>query len=303
MGNLKIGAGQELGIYDASGNIHTIAFNSVQLTGGNATFSPKTANFGTAAVVGGDLMLGSISELTPGSSITMSGLRTLTLTGSNTYTGGTNVSSGTLVSNTNFSNGPLAITGGKAVVAVKTANNDPSGTTTVSSFALSAGATLDLTNNSMVINAASQLIPIRTALNTGYANGLWNGTGIVSSSAQATAGGPIRTAIGYNDTGSSLLLKYTVGGDANLDGRTNAMDFNAVATNFGSVNGDRWTRGDFNYDGLVNTGDFTLLAQNFNAVLPASAPVLSASLGTLVPEPASLGALSALALLARRRRR
>src|SRR5439155_24663368 len=51
MGNLKIGAGQELGIYDASGNIHTVAFNSVTLTGGNATFSPRTANLGAGTTV------------------------------------------------------------------------------------------------------------------------------------------------------------------------------------------------------------------------------------------------------------
>ena len=59
----------------------------------------------------------------------------------------------------------------------------------------------------------------------------------------------------------------------------NALDFNAVATNFGSGSGKGWIQGDFNYDGVVNTADFTVLSQDFSQVLPS--PVL----GTLVPEP------------------
>jgi autotransporter-associated beta strand protein len=301
MGNLKIGAGQELGIYDASGNVHAAAFNSVTLTGGNATFSPRTANFGTAGTVGGDLLLGSITELAPNSSITMTGLRTLTLTGSNSYTGGTTVVAGTLVTNTNFSNGTLTINGGKAKVAAKATNNDPSGTTTVPSLTIALGATLDLTNNSAVINyTTSPLTDIRGQLLSGYANGAWTGTGLSSSSAQAAASGAIKTAIGYTDTGTALMLKYTVSGDANLDGVTNALDFNALASNFGQPSADRWNKGDFNYDGVVNTGDFTALAQNFNAILPATPPPAPA-LGSLVPEPTSLAMLGLLTVITRRR--
>jgi autotransporter-associated beta strand protein len=96
MGNLKMGGGQELAVYLSGGNTHVIAFSSVTLTGGDARFSPKPPTFGSAAQVGSDLTLGPISELTPGSGIIMSGLRTLTLSGSNTYSGGTLVNSGVL---------------------------------------------------------------------------------------------------------------------------------------------------------------------------------------------------------------
>jgi hypothetical protein len=59
---------------------------------------------------------------------------------------------------------------------------------------------------------------------------------------------------------------YTYFGDANLDGKVNALDFNAVATNFGKTPGsDVWAQGDFNYDGNVNTLDFTALAGSFGA--------------------------------------
>ena len=96
MGNLTMGGGQELAVYLASGNAHVIAFQSVTLTGGNAKFSPKSPTFGSASQAGSDLTLGPISELAPGSGIVMAGLRTLTLSGINTYSGSTMVNAGIL---------------------------------------------------------------------------------------------------------------------------------------------------------------------------------------------------------------
>ena len=96
MGNLKIGGGQQLGIHLAVGNNpHNILFQSVTLTGGNVTFSPRIAGFGPLTTVGSDLTLSNISETAP-SSITMNGLRTLFVNGTNSYSGPTLVSSGTL---------------------------------------------------------------------------------------------------------------------------------------------------------------------------------------------------------------
>ncbi len=67
----------------------------------------------------------------------------------------------------------------------------------------------------------------------------------------------------------------------------NALDFNALATNFGAA-GKTWTQGDFNSDGITNTLDFDLLAKNFDQSLPGPA------LGTNVPEPLLGGAVLAL---------
>ena len=100
LGNLKIGTGQEIATYKGStnGSGLTLQFQSVTLTGDGATFSPKKPGFGGAATDAGDIRLGSISEQTPGAGygITMAGLRTLYLTGTNTYTGNTNINSGTV---------------------------------------------------------------------------------------------------------------------------------------------------------------------------------------------------------------
>ena len=95
----------------------------------------------------------------------------------------------------------------------------------------------------------------------------------------------------------AVVVKYTLAGDANLDGVVNALDFNAVATNFGLAG--QWSSGDFDYNGVVGSSDFVAIAQNFG--LNISPPP---ALGTVVPEPvtgASLMMLS-IAAIARRRR-
>ena len=76
---------------------------------------------------------------------------TITLSGTNTYTGGTSVSSGTLITNTNFSNGTLTITSGLAQIAQHANNGDPAGVTIVPALSITGGG-LDITNNGLVID-------------------------------------------------------------------------------------------------------------------------------------------------------
>jgi hypothetical protein len=60
-----------------------------------------------------------------------------------------------------------------------------------------------------------------------------------------------------------IEIKYTLLGDANLDGAVNGVDFGILAANF-NKGVSRWDQGDFNYDNVVNGVDFGLLAANFN---------------------------------------
>ena len=113
MGNLRIGGGQELGV-DVNGTtpVHPVMFQSVTLTGGDATFSPKTPGWNTTPQIGSDLVLNNIGE-SAASGLIMNGLRTLTLTGAATYSGTTVVSNGTLLVNgSNLGTGAVTVYGG-----------------------------------------------------------------------------------------------------------------------------------------------------------------------------------------------
>ena len=204
--------------------------------------------------------------------------------------------------------------------------------TTTLTIDAAGGGRLDLTDQPMVVDYATGQSPqaaVRGHLKSGSGGGTWDGNGIHSSVATALPG---RRAVGYGEasevlglTGtntaqwngqtvdaSSLLLRGTVSGDANLDGVTNFNDLLALAKNYNVVGTGRWTTGDFNYDDNVNFVDLLSLAKNYNAALPAgSIPGATAafqadlaSAFAAVPEPSVVAFASVLTpLLMRRSRR
>ncbi|MHA3772517.1 beta strand repeat-containing protein [Verrucomicrobiota bacterium sgz303538] len=111
-GDLKIGDGQSIAAVATTGaSGFTLAFSSVHLTGGNATFTPQpVGNTNYKAVE--NISLSTITENVPNSGITMNGAATLTLTGNNTYTGATTVNSGTLVVDGSISGSTVSLNGG-----------------------------------------------------------------------------------------------------------------------------------------------------------------------------------------------
>ena len=57
-------------------------------------------------------------------------------------------------------------------------------------------------------------------------------------------------------SGTDILVMYTYGGDANLDGKINVDDYiRSTAASPPDLTG--WSNGDFNYDGKVNIDDYT----------------------------------------------
>jgi hypothetical protein len=118
--------------------------------------------------------------------------------------------------------------------------------------------------------------------------------------------------VGMLWVGSTLTIRSTLPGDANLDGRVDFTDLVALAQNY-NKNDSRWGRGDFTHDGSVDFNDLVRLAQHYNTALP-SGSVAGAPDGfgddlarafAAVPEPATLAATAAcgFAHLAGRRRR
>jgi hypothetical protein len=204
----------------------------------------------------------------------------------------------------------------------------PSGGVVVKVDSLSNSGTFDVANNELIVNYGAGADPISSIIaqiRSGYNNGNWNGTGIISTAAQLKHNG-LTYGLGYADSADAgnpanvpsgqIEVKYALLGDANFDGKVNLADFTILSANFNQpVTG--WDQGDFNYDGKVNAADFIDLAANFNqvasgaasagdvAALDAFAAANGLSLPTSsVPEPASLGLLTlgALGVLARRRR-
>jgi hypothetical protein len=246
------------------------------------------------------------------------------LSGDNTYTLGTTVSAGTLVIGAadSLPSGPLSVTGGTLQMA-------PGVILTLPSIPISGTGTFDVNNNHLIIDYGSGPDPIASVaalLAAGYNGGNWKGAdGFVSSAAAANS---LSYGLGYADSADTgnpanlasgtIEIKYTLLGDANLDGVVNAIDFGILAANFNKgVTG--WDKGDFNYDNVVSAIDFGEMAANFNKgavggnfglpayedpaiVAFAQANGLMAEL-TTIPEPASFGLAVFGATLALRRRR
>ena len=285
----------------------------------------------TALTIGADntstTFSGNISDLSANysgaiGSVIKVGTGVLTLSGSNSYTGSTNVSAGGLVlaSATALpASSSLTIAQGTTVMIANHAN---SATYVPTTSLLSNSGTLDITNNAMVIHNGS-IGTIYAEIQSAYNGGTWTGTnasaGVITSSI-AAADTTHLTAVGVA-TGltsfegqtvlpSDVLVKYTYYGDANLDGHVDGSDYSRIDN--GALNNlTGWSNGDFNYDGVINGSDYTLIDNAYNsqgADLAASIASPTAQIAgppSAVPEPTILGILTlgGIGMLGRRRRR
>jgi autotransporter-associated beta strand protein len=273
------------------------------------------------------------------------------LGGASTYTGNTTVNAGTLTvaaggsvaSNTVTvaSGATLNVNGSLASTAAVTANGTTNfgGTTGIttktqvlSSLAIGNGVTVSITPSTFPFTPTI-LKPTTTTYGTGAKIDLTNNAFITTG----TAGGALlqiqsgqifssqtanpNKAIGYiNLSGADagkFEVRYTLKGDANLDGVVDVGDLGALATAYGLSGTESWANGDFNQDTNVDVGDLGALATNygtqlgtgpsFGGGLAAAAPLAVVSGGggasAAVPEPTSLGLIGAAALLSQRRRR
>ncbi len=222
----------------------------------------------------------------------------------------------------------LTITGGEIALATNTTlgSGSPlvaSSNINISSLTITLGSVLDIANNHILIDytGSDPIATIQQYLLNGFNGGHWNGTSgngmgaIISSAAALNSHYGIGWADGGDGThsvagllGGEIELKYTLLGDANLDGTVNGSDFSILAANFG-LGHTNWDQGNFLYGSSVNGSDFSALAANFGqgdsgaavAVSPTDIAALDAfavanglPLPTFaaVPEPASCILLS-----------
>src|SRR5204863_2839268 len=108
---------------------------------------------------------------------------------------------------------------------------------------------------------------------SGRAGGAWTGNGIVTDQASgnrttlavAEASQVLGSSGGLFGTesvdGTTVLVKYTYGGDANLDGKIDISDYGRIDFNIPlGVNG--WYNGDYNYDGKIDMSDYGIIDFN-----------------------------------------
>jgi hypothetical protein len=267
-------------IGSAEGMANVIAENFAVPAG-----SKLDINLGTAGPVAVTATGGNITASQNGVQITLSGFTGVTVT---------DTASNDVL---NF-NGSLALPftfvncGGSSLnVNSGTLNFASTGTViTLGTLNIVGGATVDLANNTLILNYVGGNDPIGVIagyLQSGYNGGAWNGAGIDSSTAASNPG----YALGYADSADpgnpanlaadQIEIKYTLLGDADLDGSVTGIDFTILASHLGkSVSG--WDQGDFFYTGTVTGADFTALVSNLGKTAQGGDVVLPASNSTLL---------------------
>ncbi|HYO09613.1 MAG TPA: alpha-amylase family glycosyl hydrolase [Tepidisphaeraceae bacterium] len=234
--------------------------------------------------------------------------------------------------------------GGAAKLTTDTAPGVNGGKVIVTRSLAADTGKLDLTNNNLAVDytgasvlgafvAGSGYDGVTGMLARGYNAGGWNGaTGVVSSSAAGNSGkttlavGEASAVLGLTGTqtatwfgrqvdATSVLVKYTRAGDADLNGKIDGDDYFRIDSSIGAGGvAASYFNGDFDYNGKVNGDDYFIIDSNaslnggaaLDTAVPAAGGVaLADGATTAVPEPAGLVALAiaAAACSGRRRRR
>ncbi|MBC7784124.1 MAG: PEP-CTERM sorting domain-containing protein [Burkholderiales bacterium] len=307
-GSLNINWGANAGtvVVPTDGTLLTIQNGTFEASG---TVDPFTAGGNSLAIATGTTGKVKTSNGSINTVLSVSGTGTIEAVGASKLNVRTNARVGTIA---------LA-TGGKVDIAINGTGTGVSTVKTITNAAVTGGfdGTIELHDNDLVVDYTGGSTSYTSVLNQ-VKSGLpllgfgGNGTGIASAEVQAqgaggvglngtmlgvvdgaSAGGQVTTLSGFTVANplTSVLVKYTWRGDANLDGVVNGSDYALADTGF-SGGGTGWFYGDVNYDGVINGSDYALIDTGF-----------SSQTGPL-PEPAmlSLLGLGAMGILRRRRR-
>jgi hypothetical protein len=171
------------------------------------------------------------------------------------------------------------------------------------SVAIASGAVLSLDGASIVVDyngSASPLPRLVAQVLAGQLTTTRQAVGIAEASLLGLTSFGGVTGI----DASSVLVRGTLNGDANLDGTVNFPDLLLLAASYNLTGPtSTWARGDFNYDGSVNFSDLLSLAANYNQTVTGSFEGDWNLALASVPEPTATLAVAGATLVALRRRR
>jgi autotransporter-associated beta strand protein len=279
--------------------------------GGDFTLRGNINTGGSAVTITGSGNTIVAALMTGNGSLFKAGSATLTLTSANTYTGFTSVSAGRLLIQNNLTaSSSVSVTAGTIELATGGGHNRVIHT---GSLSVTGTGRVDLQDNKLitsspvgVLGSGNTYTGVTGLIQSGRNGGAWNGShGIVTSQTDATTSNfttlgvarasdvrPATATItalwaGQTITGTDVLVMYTYGGDANLDGKLNIDDYVRIDSGIAShLTG--WSNGDFNYDGKVNIDDYTTVIDanigNQSGVFFTTGGSTSAGLSA-VPEP------------------
>jgi hypothetical protein len=228
-------------------------------TGANAlTISGAAASAGTITLTGGAVLLTAASGVAANLAVV--------------------VNSGAILSlNSSQKLARLSLAGGNANVSAGGAKVLDLGVLEIAS-----PSKLDLADNDMIVRSTSAGT-VENFIRDAYDFGGWSGgSGLRTSMSAATTG---LTTLGIARAGdllgiaagetadwngqvvndSSVLVKYTYSGDANLDGTIDGGDY-GILDNYVQVPGaSGYWFGDFNFDGVIDGGDYGIIDNNIQA--------------------------------------
>jgi autotransporter-associated beta strand protein len=298
-----IGGTYTLTLATSSGNA------SIQVdTGSHEIAAPVTLGSDLAANIAGDLL--TISGPMDGPyGVTKTGAGKLEINGTATYTGTTHVVNGELSLGAAQTLGAVVIDSSALVTLTN-------GATQISSLEIAGGssapeAKLDIMSSALIIDysgSESPLAEIEALIIKGYNGGDWAGNGITSSvlfdiTAEAIGvidnttflGGGLGEFAGRSIGMETVLVRKVIAGDIDMSGEVNAADYFYIDFNLDTAGGG-WGAGDLDYSGETNSADYFYI--DFNLGMSEGA-----SMGTSIPEPATLVLLTLGGLAVVRRRR
>jgi len=167
---------------------------------------------------------------------------------------------------------PVGVPGSADSVGIAGKSVNLSASVSIGGLTLTGGTKLNLNDKQLALDytGASPIgswngsiyTGITGMIQSGRNGGAWNGNGIVTSSASGKF-----TTLDIAEIAGDVVVKFTYGGDANLDGKITIDDYVKIDTGV-AAGRTGWINGDFNYDGNVSIDDYLVIDQNIRTQGP-----------------------------------